>query len=165
MPVGAPSVDKSFITDVVEMLKESDSNQKYKVYAVVAPSISGQFSYAKLGQVITGDQKAGLPQRWWRPRWAQTWLLTPKAAELAEKGLFDQLLLSGLCRLYPQKIPCSMVEHISHNLSPMASHWPVYQRALIPTAKIVFHWTVYGQKDGISKRKRFVRILTSVVDL
>lgn len=30
-----------------------------KVYAVVAPSISSQFSYAKLGQVITGIQRLG----------------------------------------------------------------------------------------------------------
>lgn len=52
-------VDKSFITDVVKMLKESENNQKYKVYAVVAPSISGQFSYAKLGQVITAIKKLG----------------------------------------------------------------------------------------------------------
>lgn len=31
----------------------------YKVYAVVAPSISSQFSYAKLGQVVTGLKKLG----------------------------------------------------------------------------------------------------------
>ncbi|MEG1049834.1 MAG: 4Fe-4S binding protein, partial [Oscillospiraceae bacterium] len=43
---------KSFILDVIDMIKKSESNSKYKVYAVVAPSIASQFSYAKLGQVI-----------------------------------------------------------------------------------------------------------------
>ena len=51
-PFGA-IVDKSFILDAVNLIKGSHENQDYKVYAVVAPSISSQFSYAKLGQVIT----------------------------------------------------------------------------------------------------------------
>ena len=41
-------------------IKKSDHNENYKLYAVVAPSISSQFSYAKLGQVITGIQELGL---------------------------------------------------------------------------------------------------------
>ena len=57
-PFGA-IVDKSFILDVVDMIKKSDHNENYKLYAVVAPSISSQFSYAKLGQVITGIQELG----------------------------------------------------------------------------------------------------------
>jgi len=57
-PFGA-IVDKSFILDAVNLIKGSHENQDYKVYAVVAPSISSQFSYAKLGQVITGIQRLG----------------------------------------------------------------------------------------------------------
>ncbi|MDF2685082.1 MAG: hydrogenase large subunit domain protein, partial [Clostridia bacterium] len=45
-PFGA-IVDKSYITDVIKLLKESDNN-KYKVYAVIAPSIYCQFNYAKV---------------------------------------------------------------------------------------------------------------------
>ena len=40
-------------------LKKSEDNQKYKVYAMVAPSISSQFTYAKLGQVIKGLKELG----------------------------------------------------------------------------------------------------------
>ena len=40
-------------------MRESENNTKYKVYAVVAPSISSQFSYAKTGQVVTGLRKIG----------------------------------------------------------------------------------------------------------
>ena len=57
-PFGA-IMDKSFILDVIDLIKKSENNRKYKVYAVVAPAISSQFSYAKLGQVITGLKELG----------------------------------------------------------------------------------------------------------
>ena len=57
-PFGAIT-DKSFILNVIDILKKSEGNQKYKTYAVVAPSISSQFTYAKLGQVITGLKELG----------------------------------------------------------------------------------------------------------
>ncbi len=38
--------DKSFVLDVITTLKNSNHSSNYKVYAVVAPSISSQFTYA-----------------------------------------------------------------------------------------------------------------------
>ena len=55
-PFGA-IMDKSYILDAIELLKNRDG--KNKVYAIVAPTISSQFTYAKLGQVITGMKKLG----------------------------------------------------------------------------------------------------------
>ena len=52
-PFGA-IMDKSYILDAIELIRNSENNKKYKVYAMVAPSISSQFTYAKLGQVIKG---------------------------------------------------------------------------------------------------------------
>lgn len=40
-PWGAIS-DKSYILDVIDLVKKSENNTKYKLYAVVAPSISSQ---------------------------------------------------------------------------------------------------------------------------
>jgi Fe-S-cluster-containing hydrogenase component 2 len=57
-PFGAIN-DKSFILDAIDILKKSENNKNYKVYCVVAPSIATQFSYAKLGQAITGILKVG----------------------------------------------------------------------------------------------------------
>ena len=57
-PFGAIT-DKSYILTVIDMLKNSNHNEKYKVFAVVAPSVSSQFTYAKLGQVITGLKELG----------------------------------------------------------------------------------------------------------
>ena len=47
-------VDKSYILDVIEMLKNKED-----VFAIVAPAIAAQFSKATLGQVITGIKKLG----------------------------------------------------------------------------------------------------------
>ena len=52
-PFGAIT-DKSFILNVIDLIKKSEGNSKYKVYAMVAPSISSQFTYAKTGHVISG---------------------------------------------------------------------------------------------------------------
>ncbi|MEG1028334.1 MAG: 4Fe-4S binding protein, partial [Oscillospiraceae bacterium] len=57
-PFGAIS-DKSFVLNVIDMIKKSEANTKYKMYAVVAPSISSQFTYAKLGQVLKGIKQLG----------------------------------------------------------------------------------------------------------
>ncbi|MBO5370055.1 MAG: 4Fe-4S dicluster domain-containing protein, partial [Clostridia bacterium] len=57
-PFGAIS-DKSYILNVIDIIKKSNNNQNYKVYAVVAPSISSQFTYAALGQVISGLKELG----------------------------------------------------------------------------------------------------------
>jgi MinD superfamily P-loop ATPase len=57
-PFGA-IMDKSYILDAIDLIVKSQNNQAYKVYAVVAPSISSQFTYAKLGQVISGIKQLG----------------------------------------------------------------------------------------------------------
>ena len=44
-PFGA-IIDKSFILDVIDMMKKSRDNTAYKMYAVVAPSSASQFTYA-----------------------------------------------------------------------------------------------------------------------
>ena len=60
-PFGA-IVDKSLVLDAIKILKESENNTKYHVYAVIAPSIVSQFKYAKIEQVVTGMRKLGFHQ-------------------------------------------------------------------------------------------------------
>lgn len=57
-PFGAIS-DKSFILNVIDLIKKSEQGKSYKLYAIVAPSISSQFTYAKLGQVVSGLKRLG----------------------------------------------------------------------------------------------------------
>ena len=57
-PFGA-TLDVSSITDVIKTIMASENNEKFKVYAVVAPAIASQFTYAKPGQVITAIKEVG----------------------------------------------------------------------------------------------------------
>ena len=136
-PFGAIS-DKSFILNTIEILKNSrahSSQSDYKVYAIVAPSISSQFSYAKLGQVITGLKKLGFHDVIEAALGADMVALE-EAKELSEKGL----LTSSCCPAFVQYIKSAfpnLVEHISHNMSPMAV-LAKYIKETTPGSKVVF---------------------------
>ncbi|MBQ4089777.1 MAG: 4Fe-4S dicluster domain-containing protein [Clostridia bacterium] len=133
-PFGAIS-DKSYILNVIDIIKRSADNTKYKVYAVVAPSISSQFAYAKLGQVVTGLKKLGFFTVIEAALGADMVALQ-ESRELAEKGF----LTSSCCPAFVQYIKSAfpkLVEHISHNPSPMAA-LAAYIKDTDPTAKVVF---------------------------
>jgi [FeFe] hydrogenase (group B1/B3) len=57
-PFGA-IVDKSFVVDVVNLLKRAKKDDGIHVYAVIAPAISSQFTYARIEQVVAGIRKLG----------------------------------------------------------------------------------------------------------
>lgn len=57
-PFGA-IVDKSYIIDLMRLLRGSASDKNYNVYAAIAPSIVSQFSYARIGQIVSGIKQAG----------------------------------------------------------------------------------------------------------
>ena len=133
-PFGAIT-DKSYILEVIDLIKKSDNNKNYKVYAVVAPSISSQFTYAKLGQVITGMKELGfftvIEAALGADMVAQT-----ESQELAEKGF----LTSSCCPAFVQYIKSAfpqLLPLVSHNLSPMAA-LAKYIKSTDPTAKVVF---------------------------
>ena len=117
-PFGA-IMDKSYILNVIDILKKSDGNRKYKVFAVVAPSISSQFTYAKLGQVITGLKELGFHAVIEAALGADM-VAYAESKELSEKGF----LTSSCCPAfvsYVEKAFPDLVPYISHNLSPMAA--------------------------------------------
>lgn len=127
--------DKSFILDVIDLIKGSEDNTKYKLYAVVAPSISSQFVYAKLGQVIEGIRQLGFHHVVEAALGADM-VAFAESKELAEKGF----LTSSCCPAFVDYIHKSfpeMSEYVSHNLSPMASI-AKYIKETSPNAKIVF---------------------------
>ena len=136
-PFGA-IMDKSFMVNAIDILKKSERNTRggnYKVYAVVAPSISSQFSYAKLGQVITGLKKLGFHDVIEAALGADM-VAMAEAKELSEKGL----LTSSCCPAFVQYIKSqfpNLVEHISHNMSPMAV-LAKYIKETTPNAKVIF---------------------------
>ena len=136
-PFGAIT-DKSYIIDAIEILKTSRANSGAngnRVYAVVAPSISSQFSYAKLGQVITGLKRLGFHDVIEAALGADM-VAMAEAKELSEK----QLLTSSCCPAFVAYIKSAfpnLVEHISHNMSPMAV-LAKYIKETTPGAKVIF---------------------------
>ncbi|MBQ2819005.1 MAG: 4Fe-4S dicluster domain-containing protein [Clostridia bacterium] len=153
-PFGA-IVDKSFIVDVIKMLKESVATKQTKVYAVVAPAISSQFSYAKLGQVISGIKALGFHTVVEAALGADM-VAWDESDELVEKGF----LTSSCCpafvefinKFYPQ-----MVDKISHNPSPMVA-LAKYIKDHDPSAKVVFIGPCTAKKleAGKDKAKPYV---------
>ena len=133
-PFGA-IVDKSFILNTIDLIRKSDNNKNYKVYAIVAPSISGQFAYAKLGQVITGMKKLGFHTVVEAALGADM-VAMEESKELAEKGF----LTSSCCPAFVKYIKTAfpqLLPYVSHNPSPMAA-LSKYIKDNDPTAKVVF---------------------------
>ena len=132
-PFGAIT-DKSFILNVVDLLKNSKTNND-KVYAVVAPSISSQFAYAKLGQVITGLKELGFHTVVEAALGADMVAMS-ESKELVEKGFLTSSCCPAFVAYIEKHFP-QMKEHISHNFSPMAA-LAKYIKETTPDAKVVF---------------------------
>lgn len=132
-PFGA-IVDKSYILDVIKMLKESQQTQQH-VYAVVAPSISSQFYYAKLGQVISGLKKLGFFSVVEAALGADM-VAYEEAQELTEKGFLTTSCCPSFVDFIKKNYP-KVADKISHNLSPMA-RISKYIKEIDPDSKVVF---------------------------
>ncbi len=146
-PFGAIT-DKSFILDVIDMIKGSENNTKYKVYAVVAPSISSQFTYAKLGQVITGLKQLGFYTVVEAALGADM-VAQAESKELAEKGF----LTSSCCPAfvsYIQKNFPQLQPYVSHNLSPMGAISKYIKEHEAP-CKVVFIGPCTAKKAEVQK--------------
>ncbi len=133
-PFGAIT-DKSFILNVIDIIKKSENNKNYKVYAIVAPSISSQFTYAKLGQVITGLKNLGFHTVIEAALGADIVALA-EAKELTEKGFLTSSCCPAFVKYIENSFP-DLVPHISHNLSPMGA-LAKYLKDNEENAKVVF---------------------------
>lgn len=133
-PFGAIN-EKSYILDVIDMIKGSDNGNNYKTYAAVAPAIAGQFIYAKNGQVITGIKELGFDEVVEVALGADmvTWKETE---ELKEKGVMTSsccpAFVSFITKNHPDLLP-----YVSTTLSPMAMIGK-HIKDMDPTAKVVF---------------------------
>ena len=148
-PFGAIS-DKSMIVDAIDILKKSNNNEKYKVYAVVAPSISSQFNYAKLGQVITALKKLGFYTVVEAALGADMVAHT-ESLELVEKGFLTSSCCPAFVTYIKNEFP-NLVQHISHNLSPMATI-AKYLKENDPTCKVIFIGPCTAKKKEIQQEE------------
>ena len=133
-PFGA-IMDKSYILNVIDLIRKSSQGRDYRLYAVVAPSISSQFTYAKLGQVVTGLKELGFHTVVEAALGADM-VAKAESEELAEKGFLTSSCCPAFVRYVNKEFP-QLAEHISHNLSPMATI-ARFIKETTPQAKIVF---------------------------
>lgn len=134
-PFGAIA-DKSYILDVIDLLKKRKAaNNGFRVYAVVAPTISSQFTYAKLGQVVTGLKELGFHSVVEAALGADM-VAYSEAAELAEKGFLTSSCCPAFVSYIEQSFP-ALKPVVSHNPSPMVAI-SKYIKENDPDSKIVF---------------------------
>ncbi len=133
-PFGAIT-DKSFLINGIDLLKKSEGNSRFKMYAVVAPSISSQFSYAKLGQVIAGIKRLGFYHVVEAALGADM-VAWNEARELAETDFLTSSCCPAFVDYIHKQFP-DLAAKISHNLSPMATIAKHIKKSA-PDAKVVF---------------------------
>ena len=136
-PFGAIS-DKSYIVQAIDLLKNSRAyaeDSDYSVYAIVAPAISSQFSYAKLGQIVTGLKLLGFHDVIETALGADM-VAMAEAKELSEKGLLTSSCCPAFVKYIKTNFP-NLVDHISHNMSPMAV-LAKHIKETTPNAKVIF---------------------------
>lgn len=148
-PFGA-MVDKSFILDVLDLLRQAQENPDLHIYAVLAPAIASQFSYAKIGQVVAGIRQLGFHRAVEAALGADI-VAQKEAHELAEKGFLTSSCCPSFVRYVEINHP-DLKPFISHNVSPMV------ETALLikhhdPGAKVVFIGPCIAKKMEISLEK------------
>ncbi len=128
-PFGA-IMDKSFIVDVINLLKESENNEDIHVYAAIAPAISSQFTYAKIEQVVSGIKKLGFHDVVEVALGADMVSLH-EAMEYAETVEEKKVVTTSCCPAfvsYIKKYYPELTDKISNTVSPM-----------IATARLIKH--------------------------
>ena len=162
-PFGA-IMDKSYILDAIDAIKNSDNNKNYKVYAIVAPSVSSQFSYAKLGQVITGLKELGFFTVIEVALGADM-VAQAESKELAEKGFLTSSCCPAFVAYVKSAFP-QLLQHVSHNLSPMAT-LAKYIKETDKNAKVVFIGPCTAKKAEaqLDEVKPFVDVVLTFEEL
>lgn len=133
-PFGAIQ-DKSFILEAVDIIKNSNDNTNYKVYAIIAPSIVSQYKYATVEQIVTAIKQLGCHEVVEVALGADI-TAYKDAHEFMEKGA----LLSSCCPSfveYVEKAFPKLAGNISHNVSPMVEAAKLIKER-DPNGKVIF---------------------------
>jgi len=139
-PFGAIT-DRSLVLDIIDMLKQSENNSKYRVYAVIAPAIVGQCRFGRIEQVVTAIKRLGFHQVVEAALGADITLYT-EAREFQHKASESDnpVMTTSCCPAFVRFIETNFPElkdAISPSQSPMITTARLIKRS-DPTAKVVF---------------------------
>ncbi len=149
-PFGA-IMDKSYIVDVIEQLKNSKQNNT-KVYAVVAPAISSQFKHVKIGQLIKGIKLLGFHDVIEAALGADI-IAFHETVEFAKEIDEKQLITSSCCPAFVKHIKNNypeLEEKISSVVSPMIAVSKLIKE-MDEDAKVVFIGPCTAKKMEINE--------------
>ena len=132
-PFGAIQ-DKSWIMDAIQMIRGGE-HWGYKTYAVVAPSIAGQFAPATFGQVVSGLKALGFSGVA-EVALGGDMVADKESEELVEKGILTTSCCPGFVGHVKKKHP-ELEHYISHTPSPMVMIG-LHLKEKDPDAKVVF---------------------------
>ena len=133
-PFGA-IVDKSFVMDALDIMKKSENNTKYHVYAVVAPSIASQFTGVPLPKVASGLKMLGFYDIAEAAMGADV-TLWHEAKEFKERGILTTSCCPSFVMFIEKNFP-ELTKYISSSVSPMVETAFIIKRE-DPTAKCIF---------------------------
>ena len=137
-PFGA-IVDKSYVMNVLNLLKDSCNNTEYHVYAVVAPAIASQYAGVKMGQVFAGIKELGFYE-------VVEAAIAGDMVALAETEEFAHTIeekkwkTTSCCPAFVEYVRRNhpdMMDHVSTVVSPMIAMGRAIQ-AKDPKARVVF---------------------------
>ncbi len=148
-PFGA-IMDKSYVLDVVDMIKGSDNGTNYKLYAVIAPAIVSQFKYVKIEQIVTAIIKMGFHQVVEAALGADI-TLHKEAKELAEVDILTTSCCPSFVKYIETSFP-TLTQYISHSVSPMVETARLI-KSTDPTAKVVFIGPCVAKKSEFKLEK------------
>lgn len=145
-PFGAV-VDKSYIVNAIQLIKQSRVDN-FEVYAIIAPAIASQFTYASFGQVITAMKMIGFDGVMETALGADM-VAETEARELIEKGFLTSSCCPAFVKYVQHKFP-NMVDKISHTPSPMAALGKAIKEK-DPRAKVIFVGPCTAKKAEFQK--------------
>lgn len=149
-PFGA-IMDKSYVVNVIEMIKESIKNNNM-VYAIIAPAIASQFPFAKIGQVVTSIKKLGFHHVIEAALGADIVALQ-ETHDFKEEIEELKFMTSSCCPAFAQYIKKNYKElegHISGLVSPMIAAARLI-KSTEPEARIVFIGPCIAKKAEIKE--------------
>lgn len=133
-PFGAIT-DKSLVLDIIDILKKSENNTKYKVYAVIAPAIVSQCRFGRVTQVVTAIKKLGFYHVVEAALGADITLYR-EAHEWKEKRMLTTSCCPSFVMFVEKNFP-ELVQYISSSVSPMVETARLIKKS-DPTGKVVF---------------------------
>ena len=146
-PFGAV-MDKSFISNVIKLIKDSDYSKKYPLVAIVAPAIGVQFKEIGLPKIVTAIKELGFSKVVEAALGADI-VSDKESEELAEKGFLTSSCCPAFTSYIRKNFP-NLAGNISTNLSPMASIAKVIKEK-DPNTHIIFVGPCIAKKREVQE--------------